>query len=329
MFSAFANARIQGWDKFYRTYIEPMSSNSRTSKKELAWSWAKLLMSAGAATLLLWSLNRDEDWYKNEVKDWEKENFWIISRDLRIPKGFDFGLRFFSNWFEESLNYVFDKNPRAYESVWQPVLNELPDLLPTAIAPIFECMANYDLFRKTNIVPHWEKNNDKLKEYEKFDYRTSNFAKFVGKQFDISPRYVDHVLTGYTGNIGRETMRIADSLPVIGDKSYNAKFPKDIPIIGGLFRVPYKNPKVVSDYYKIFGEQKQLHEDYKKHLNPEGYDHKLFLKLSANEKAMKNLAKKEREVLNNTKLSSKEKDNSQLEIQKKRIEICKRALGRN
>lgn len=78
--------------------------------------------------------------------------------------------------------------------MWQPVLNELPDLLPTAIAPIFECVANYDIFRKTNIVPHWEKNNDKLKEYEKFDARTSNFAKFVGKQFDISPRYVDHVL---------------------------------------------------------------------------------------------------------------------------------------
>jgi len=42
----------------------------------------------------------DEDFYKNDLQDYEKQNYWILGENLRISKGLDLGIRFFSNLTE-------------------------------------------------------------------------------------------------------------------------------------------------------------------------------------------------------------------------------------
>ena len=118
-------------------------------------------------------------------------------------------------------------------------------------------------------------------------------------------------------------MRVANA--VSGGKSYNFKFPNDIPLFGGFFRMPYRNPKILTDYYKLADKQTELHSE--KELTgktPDGYDESLFRKIKASEKAMKKLAKLERSALAN--LHGSQLEDKQAEIQKKRIEIAERIL---
>ena len=326
-YAAFGNAKIQGWNKFYRTY-NPRQAFSKDPeiRKQFWFAVGKLIIGAGVLTAFLFSLNHDKDWYKEDLQDYEKQNYWIVGENLRIPKGFDFGLRFFSNLVEEILNYQYNKDPKAFENMWQPFYDELPELLPTAAQPLFECIANYDFFRKKNIDPAYEVQSSNPKPpYLRYDQKTSELAKFLGEQANLSPRRIDHFIFGFTGNLGRETMRTIDA--ATGAKDYNFKMPNDIPLFGGFFRMPYRNPKILTDYYKIVEKQNEMHNAFElTGEKPENFDLKFYKKVESNQKIMKKLAKKEREIIANPKLSGEEKDNQQREVQKKRIEIAKRIL---
>ena len=304
--------------------MRKLTSKNAEERKQAWHAWGRLMLAVLPLTVLLFSLNHDKDWYKEDVQDYEKQNYWLLGENLRIPKGFDFGLRFFSNLLEEILNYSYNNDPKAFEYWWAPIYDELPDLIPSAAQPLLECWMNYDLFRKRNIVPQHEL-QDKRSAYLQYDQKTSELAKFLGEETNLSPRKIDHFIFGFTGNLGREAMRILDS--ATGAKEYNAKLPNDIPLFGGLFRMPYRNPKILADYYKVANEQNGFHTDIGlTGQTPEGYNPQLYQKIKASEKTMSKLARLERAVIADPKLSSEERDAKQLEIQKRRIEIAKKVL---
>ena len=249
-----------------------------------------------------------------------------MSEDVRVPKGQDFGIRMFSTLVESFLNYSYNKDKKAFDNAYKPLFDAMADWLPTALKPVIECIANYNFFSGNKIVPQRLENNKKLEEKYKYDYRTSELAKYIGEKINYSPMKIDHFIYGYTGRLGREAVRVGDALT--GSKPYNAKMPNDIPLIGGYFRMPYKNPKIMTDYYETVSRQEELHgtfETTKKH--PEGYNPKLYAKYKANKKAMDNLAKQERNVIVNPKLSNAERERQQKELQQKRIEVAKRVLA--
>ena len=234
----------------------------------------------------------------------------------------DLGVRLFSSLFEDFLNYSYNKDPHAFDDAFKPVTDSFPDFVPTAIAPILEAVANYDSFRKTAIVPNYQQ---KFPASSQVAPNSSSFSKFVGDIADISPRIVDHIIFGYTGNFGKESLRFADALT--GSRDYNAKLPNDFPLLGGFFRMPYQNPKVVSDFYRALDEQTAWHNDFKatKKKSPH-YNEKLYLRLHNAQKQMTELSKKERALMFNTSLNGDLKQQRQLAIQKKRIAIAQRAL---
>ena len=97
---------------------------------------------------------------------------------------------------------------------------------------------------------------------------------------------------------------------------------------------PYKNPQIINDYYEALHEQTELHRTLsdnkkagKKEI-PDGYDPTFYKKLSANEKAMKNIRKKQEQIENDMKLSASETRNLLRELMKKEVEIAKRALDK-
>lgn len=108
----------------------------------------------------------------------------------------------------------------------------------------------------------------------------------------------------------------------------------ELPMLKRFLLDHYKNPQIINDYYKLKGEQEQLHKDFLenrkagKNEQPEGYDPILFKKLKANEKAMKNIRDKQREISEDVKIPASETKKLLRELMEKEIEIAKRALGK-
>lgn len=329
--SAFANASIQGVDKFYRTFdIRKAWSKDENVRKEWERAMIRLAITAILPTIFLFMLNGDEDWYQNDLQDWEKETHWIIGQNLRIPKGADVGIRFVSNFTEALLNNLKNNEPMTYKKVLKPLWDAMPDLTPTALQPIFECAANYDLFTNSPVVPY---RLQRLPENLQFDSRTSWAAKKIGDSsfakffFDngISPQKIDHFIFGYTGNMGKGASGVIDS--TIGDKEMKIPATDWLPLIGGFLRVPYKNPKIINDYYELLDEQTKLHNEYKMTQKmPDGYNPSLYKRLWQTQKSMSKLSKIERSVLENPNIGSSEKESRQEKIQKQRVALVEKFM---
>ena len=195
-------------------------------------------------------------------------------------------------------------------------------ILQTGLAPIIECLTNYDMFRQRAIVPQYQQ---KLPAPSQYDANTTSLAKFIGETANISPRKVDHFIFGYTGNMGREFLRVGES--ALGLRDYNFRGINDIPLLGGFFRMPYQNPKVVRDFYETLDDQTAWHNEYKMtKKKPAEYNELLYNRLHKAQKEMSELNKLERNLMLDPKLSGKIKLERQLAIQKKRVALAERAL---
>jgi hypothetical protein len=91
--------------------------------------------------------------------------------------------------------------------------------------------ANYDFFRERAIDPYYEV---KYKEPEdRFSPYTTETAKFVGRQFGLSPRKIEHLVSSATGNLGMDLIRGTEDIYTGGKE---IEQPVDIPIAGRLFQ---------------------------------------------------------------------------------------------
>lgn len=312
----FANASIQGLDKFFRTF------DFKNNRKEATRALARLVLTAMVPALCLALAHGDEDWYK-ELPDWLKESHWIIGKVgdnvIRIPKGQDLGIRLFSNFIEKAVAH--DKN--IGKSTWNVFYDSLPNILPTALLPVFEAGTNYSMFTGRPVVPGYLQ---KLPDEAQYNYMTSGIAKFIGKNTGLSPMKVDHVINGYFGNMGRTTLQIMDYM-ARDNKSTHVDLP-DMPIIGGMFYMPYKNPKSVQRFYEDLDEQTKFHNLYK-HTGEraEGYDEGYYKRLTkANTDRVQKLNKKERMAVNDQRLSMQRRYEIQRDIQQRRINAVKGVL---
>ena len=93
---------------------------------------------------------------------------------------------------------------------------------------------------------------------------------------------------------------------------------------------PYRNPKVVQDYYDKATEQEKFYNEYKATKKKSaGFDVALYQRMKNNRRAMQALSKKERALNNDMKISPDERKQKLRELEKMRIKICERVLIRN
>ena len=229
-----------------------------------------------------------------------------------MPKGMDFSIRLVSNATESFLHWTYNNDPKSFKQLRLAIENEMPDIAPTALKPIFECIANYNMFYNAPIVLQ---SQQKLPEHMQYDGHTSGPAKYIGETTGLSPKKVEHFLTSYTAGFGRSALAVMDW--ATGSRAVNATW-SDAPIIGGLFRTPYKNPRILSEYYDEFDEQTKQ--------KPEGFNPKLYARMKNSQKAMSKLAKSEWEVLTDQRLDSDTRLRRQTDIQKKRIAMAERVM---
>ena len=341
----FSNAAVQDIDKsldLMKDIFVPLKNKLATEEDKSRFGDAVLKVSLGIflPTIALFLLHKDDDWYKNATPQWQKDTSWILGEGIKIPKSYSFASKLISTWLEE---FFLKDEPIKAQRIFQPFLDATPSLMPTLLTPIVEGLSNYSFFYKGALVPIKEQQKA---AYEQYGEKTSELAKWLGatelaeglgkllfgKSGGISPRKIDNAINSYTGILG--SIAQGASNLTSQKKRENIWDLTEFPLTKRLFFDPYKNPQVVADYYDLRSEQRELYNTYRdsikrgEKIKPSGYDEKLWKRIQAKESAMTNLAKKQRALLENTKIPADEMKRRYRELTEQEIKIAKAALGR-
>ena len=322
----FANASLQGMDKFYREFLS--KEKWRENPKRATWRLAGAVLAGVLPALILTAISGDDDRWKH-APDWLKETHWLIPMGdevmVRIPKGNDVAIRFFSNLVEKGLS----EKEHSGKEYLMPLWDALPNLIPIALLPLLETRMNKSLFTGISIIPRSQENLPGKLQYSPY---STGLSKFLAEQLDkagidVSPRQIDHVIAGYSGSVGMFPWKLIDTLA--GDRQLDTAV-TEMPLTRALTYMPYKNPQIVQDFYERLDEQTTLANEYKlTGEKPEKLDNALLQRLKNVKKLMSDLNKREKALIDNPNLSVDERREKQIAIQEKRIEAAKKVLGRN
>lgn len=310
---AFFNATIQGGDKLIRAWRD--DPKGMTIKSTLFIT---------LPTIALWYLNKDNSAYQ-ELPQWEKDTFFHIpagDKFIKIPKPFELGL-LYGTTFERMLQYFDDKstgrNGVGFKGLGDRTIDTLlPDVLPTALSPIWEWWSNYSKFRQRNIVPQ---SQEKLPDKLQYGSNTSMVARKIGDTFNVSPYKIDNTIMGYGGNLARLGLDITDAISGANEKR-PTKGVTELPEIRRFFAKPYQSSDSVQRVYDDFKEQEKLHNELKlTRQRPEGYDPKLYNKLKNAQNSFKAINKASKKIIDSETMSSdaKREKLDKLNIQKANV----------
>lgn len=310
---AFFNATVQGGDKLVRAWRD--DPKGMTIKSTLFIT---------LPTIALWYLNKDNTAYQ-ELPQWEKDTFFHIpagDKFIKIPKPFELGL-LYGTTFERMLQYFDDKstgrNGVGFKGLGDRTIDTLlPDVLPTALSPIWEWWSNYSKFRQRNIVPQ---SQEKLPDKLQYGSNTSMVARKIGDTFNVSPYKVDNTIMGYGGNLARLGLDITDAIGGANEKR-PTKGVTTLPEIRRFFAKPYQSSDSVQRVYDDFKEQEKLHNELKlTGQRPEGYDPKLYNKLKNAQNSFKAINKASKKIIDSETMSSdaKREKLDKLNIQKANV----------
>lgn len=227
----FWNAAVQGVGKFGRFMREhPVKGG------------IKAVTYLTIPSLAIWSLNKDEQWYR-DMPAWQRYGFFNIphptkkNKDgtpviFRIPKPFEWGVTF-SSAPEMVMDYWYSKDKAVVKDGLKYMAEQtIPYDLPIVPSAIIEWSANYDFFRERPIDPFFEvKYKEPGQRYSKYTTETS---KFLGRQFGLSPRKIDHLISSTTGGLGRDIIRAGENIAGVGQARGSDL--ADKPVIGRLFQ---------------------------------------------------------------------------------------------
>ena len=228
---AFFNAEVQGLDKVVTSFKDrPVA----TFLKALAYTTLPAILLRGL---------QDEEKLE-EVPQWEKDEFFIVffgDTPIKIPKGQGLG-QIFGTIPERAIDYLRTHDRDAFDGLMQRLvtsyvpIDSTTSIFPNFFLPLIENSANYSFFRQQPIVSKSLENRSPRYQY---DESTSTVAKTIGNLTNISPKKIDNLISGYTGNLGKDITNLA-GIPIewlSGKqkkeyKSTNAKL-KQIPLLKG------------------------------------------------------------------------------------------------
>lgn len=216
--TAFYNAKLQGASKLIRMLKDPKT-------------WGVGMATLTAPTIALWNLNKDNAEYKARPT-WEKNLFWHIPKSAfgagegsgfwLMPKPFEVGF-IFASVPERILDWMHEEDPELLNYSLGNMMGQtfegfIP--IPTLAKPLGEAAFNIDTFRGMPVVGRHLQDQP---TQQQFDNRTSSLARGIGKVTDvagmlpgvpdegISPEKIDHVISGYTGGMGRLANQAIDA----------------------------------------------------------------------------------------------------------------------
>ena len=258
---AFLNAQIQAFDKTIQTFKkDPVS----TTLKGMAW--------ITTPSVLLYLVNRDDPEYA-ELPQWQKDLFWNIhvkDQWFRIPKPFGWG-QIFGTMPERFMEYADSKDASSFDGLARSIYESLSPMagadaiIPTALSPIIENIANFSFFRGRSVVPL---SKEKLLPGFQASAYTSETAKILGRKLNYSPLKIENLIRGYTGTSGGYILEASDFLVNSIRKSAGEKIiepPKelaDMPVIRGFTtRSPRGfRSQSVRDFFDLYSDVKAIRD---------------------------------------------------------------------
>ena len=246
----FLNARLQGLDVLYRAGFSKETANPNASRKA-AIAKASLIVSA---TALYSVLMRDEDCYKNATAEARDLNWFVPTpfggACVKIPVPFEVGF-LFKTIPERIMQWSFDSDTGqdVLDSLRRGVTSTLAVNPPQIITPAVEVITNYSVFSGREIVPAYMKSLDS--DYKKFQ-GTSSLALNLGKQLNMSPLKIDHLIKGYTGTLGSYALSAASHM-IDAFQSPDKSLPPDknwysLPMVRSFFQDPNSRGTVIQFY---------------------------------------------------------------------------------
>ncbi|MFG1212006.1 LPD38 domain-containing protein [Xanthobacter flavus] len=237
----FMNAALQGLDKSYRVLFQPafkeaLTKGEREAQKTLVSAWMKI----GALTGLTMALRAayiDDPEY-DEVSDYLRATHWVFrvpglkggkvfaadGREIptppgasgvwvAVPKPYDFAAVL--NLGERGVEMVWKRDPDALKKWATGALSMTapPSIFDaTGLKLGFELMTGQNTFTGAPIVPESQQG---LEPWVQATAYTSEMSKAIARTahaagVNLSPMYIDHVITNTFGSWGRNVMAFSD-----------------------------------------------------------------------------------------------------------------------
>ena len=249
----------------------------------------------------MWYVNKDDKEIQ-DLPDYQKDLYWNfnVSRMFdtqndkgvpysqqpegqkqgtifRLPKPWGPGILFGSGT-ERTLDAFTKDNPEAIKSygkaLWDSVV---PNLMPSALAPIMDQMANKNLFNGRQLVSNQQQKELPEMQYQPYTSETAKqlaklisyvpMVKDIGPSSDplASPAVVENYIKGWTGNAGGWILKIGDAgLRAAGVTPSNVGKSSietlvDKPILSEfLTRFPSMKTQPVEDFYQNLDETSKV-----------------------------------------------------------------------
>ena len=197
----FLNPSVQGADKFVRNI---------TDRKGFK-AWASLAIKAAALGILPELLNgllyRDDDEW-DDIPDRTKSNYYLFKLGdgywMKIPRGRALAV------FSAGATYAQEKAKGN-----DPKFSDVIEVVKSNVAPtdifnqnIATAWTQTKLFNPDNPGTTWYGGNiesDRLQNYrpgERYDEKTDELSKWIGKTFNLSPKKINYLLDQYSGVVG-------------------------------------------------------------------------------------------------------------------------------
>ena len=201
----FLNPSIQGFDKFIRNATE-----TRSVKAAASLILKAALMGIAPALLNALAYRDDDEW--DDIPANTKANYYLINAGklfgngywIKIPKGRAIAVL--------STAAVYTQEKQKGEDV---KFSDVFEVIKSNIAPtdifnqnIATAWTQTKLFNPDNPGTTWYGGNiesDRLQNYrpeDRYDEKTDELSKAIGKLFKVSPKKVNYLLDQYTGVIG-------------------------------------------------------------------------------------------------------------------------------
>ncbi len=284
--------------------------------------------------LAMWWKQKDEEWYK-QLTPMERYRYWHVKipgteTALRIPKPFEWG-HLFGSMPEGAMETAYGENPKAFSESVGVTLNSLaPNPLPGALEAPIEIAANRDFFRGVPLVPERMK---RLKPEDQFAPYTSETAKKIGALLGVSPIYVEHLAEGWTGGLATDAAKAIESGVGVATHKTSRQIVgglSAIPVAGRLFLSPI-HTRVLDDFYNKLEKEEREFGSAKQH-GEGAYNRKgqyvpsaSLHNLRAASKALSELRRRSRSILDDTSTTDDEKRTAFMEIHARMIDVAGRA----
>jgi len=221
-FLPFFNAHLQGLDKARRVMIEPITNRIRDGQvftrdsadfSNAITTWMKAGALGTTLGAIYAAVMSDKEAYK-DASPYLKGTHLVVpfgNKLYVVPKPFEMGMGFTMG--EYAYHMMAEKDPRSArmlaEAAWDVFMPPNPISDMPIVTPAIETITGKSLFTGRDIVPE---QIQKLPAPQQFTDRTSELAKWLGKETGLSPIKIDYAIGSQFATWGRDVMALSQGV---------------------------------------------------------------------------------------------------------------------